>query len=64
MQVSDHKLHRDKANSKLFAACLPNGTAYSSQMANPATEAAILQLPETRRDGKEQEQRRQDTEQL
>jgi len=52
--IKTHKQHaglqpqtrqRDKANSKLFTACLPNGTAYSSQMANPTTEAAILQLP-------------------
>lgn len=32
---------RDKANSKLLTACLPSSTSYSSQMANPTTEAAV-----------------------
>lgn len=70
--IKTHKQHaglqprtrqRDKANSNLFTACLPNGTSYSSQMANPTTEGVIIQLPLTHRSGEEPEQR-QDTEQL
>lgn len=68
--IKTHKQHaglqprtrqRDKANSNLFTACLPNSTSYSSQMANPTTEAVIFQLPLTHRGGEEPEQR-QDTE--
>lgn len=70
--IKTHKQHaglqprtrqRDKANSNLFTACLPNGTSYSSQMANPTTEGVIIQLPLTHRSGEEPEQG-QDTEQL